>query len=77
MARHALDTSGLKCPLPVLKAEKYVETLAPGEELEILTTDPVSVIDIPHFCRSHGHTLIRSWNDGNTFGFALKVGPEA
>ncbi len=48
------DLRGLKCPLPVLRARKRMATLAPGTRLAVETTDPMSVIDIPHFCRKTG-----------------------
>lgn len=51
------DLRGLKCPLPVLKARKRIASMATGALLEIETTDPMAVIDIPHFCREDGHSL--------------------
>ncbi|MEI2299461.1 sulfurtransferase TusA family protein [Ensifer sp. MJa1] len=51
------DLRGLKCPLPVLKTRKRMASLAAGALLEIETTDPLAVIDIPHFCNEDGHTL--------------------
>lgn len=51
------DLRGLKCPLPVLKTRKRMAALAPGALLEIETTDPLAVIDIPHFCKEDGHKL--------------------
>lgn len=51
------DLRGLKCPLPVLKTRKRMISLAPGALLEITTTDPLAVIDIPHFCNEDGHKL--------------------
>ncbi|MDO9417475.1 sulfurtransferase TusA family protein [Pararhizobium sp.] len=51
------DLKGLKCPLPVLKARKKLQGLEAGALLRIETTDPLAVIDIPHFCREDGHVL--------------------
>ncbi|MCY0148727.1 sulfurtransferase TusA family protein [Hoeflea sp. G2-23] len=53
-----LDLRGLKCPLPVLRARKYLRGLKSGARIRVETTDPLAVIDIPHFCREEGHTLI-------------------
>ncbi len=50
-----LDARGLRCPLPVLKAEKRLAALPAGAELMILATDPMAKIDIPLYCRQHGH----------------------
>ena len=51
----ALDLRGLKCPYPVIKTENR---LAGGALLSVETTDPLSAIDIPHFCNEHGHALV-------------------
>ncbi len=50
-----LDCRGLRCPLPVLKMEKRLATLAAGAHLVVLATDPMAKIDIPLFCTQHGH----------------------
>lgn len=54
-----LDLRGLKCPLPVLKARKAMRSLVAGELIELATTDPLAVIDIPAFCNEHGHRLVK------------------
>jgi len=51
------DLRGLKCPLPVMKTRKRLSTMAPGAALWVETTDPLAVIDIPHFCHEDGHAL--------------------
>ncbi|MGI9353023.1 MAG: sulfurtransferase TusA family protein [Rhizobiaceae bacterium] len=64
-----LDLRGLKCPLPVLKARKVMQTLLAGELIELETTDPLAVIDIPAFCSENGHDLLKSaeFDWGHTF----------
>mgnify|MGYP001161469623 FL=1 len=52
-----LDTKGMLCPLPVLKARKHLKALAPGDKLRIFATDPAALIDIPHYCAESGHVL--------------------
>ena len=47
-----VDASGLKCPLPVLKARKALEGLAQGDKLRVISTDPASPLDFKHFCYS-------------------------
>ena len=42
-----LDATGLKCPLPVLKAKKAMRSVAPGEVLKVLATDPDSAKRLP------------------------------
>jgi len=57
-ANEVYDLKGLKCPLPVLRTRKRLEQLPAGASLWIETTDPLAVIDIPHFCNEYGHTLM-------------------
>jgi tRNA 2-thiouridine synthesizing protein A len=52
-----LDLSGLKCPLPALKTRKALQSLIPGDRLEVRCTDPLAVIDIPHLVGVIGDRL--------------------
>ena len=69
-----LDTSGLNCPLPVLKARKILIGMPPGEILEIITTDPMSVVDMPVFCAQAGHIIVREEKQDDRFIFAIERG---
>lgn len=53
-----LDLRGLKCPMPVLRTRKHLRDAASGTRLRVETTDPLAVIDIPHFCQEDGHRLL-------------------
>ena len=60
-----LDTRGMLCPLPVLKAAKRLRALAPGEVLALEADDPAAIVDVPHFCAEQGHVLVdQSEKDG-------------
>ncbi len=48
------DLRGLKCPLPVLKTRRRLKDLAPGDRLWVETSDPLAVIDLPHFWMQQG-----------------------
>jgi tRNA 2-thiouridine synthesizing protein A len=52
-----LDLSGLKCPLPALKVRRALNSLAPGDRLEVRCTDPMAAIDIPHLVASTGDRM--------------------
>ena len=67
-----LDLSGLLCPLPVLKARKRLGALQAGDVLKVIATDPMSVIDMPHFCAEQGHTLLEQFHDGATYTFRIR-----
>ncbi|MCK9908845.1 sulfurtransferase TusA family protein [Microbacteriaceae bacterium K1510] len=56
-AHTVLDLRGLRCPQPVLRAKKVLRTLAAGDALVLECTDPLTVIDVPHFCNQTGHRL--------------------
>lgn len=69
----SLDCRGLKCPLPVLKLEKRAEGLAPGTAIELRSDDPVARIDIPLWCRQHGHHCSPE-PDGRGLRFQIVIG---
>lgn len=72
MADQTLDTQGLNCPLPVLKAKKALGKVPTGGTLEILSTDPGAVKDFAAFCRQTGNELLESNEDSGVFSFLIK-----
>ena len=77
MADALLDATGLRCPLPALKARKMLKTIAAGSTLEILATDPGSVPDFEAFCVAGGHELLENNREGEVFRFVIKVAERA
>ena len=71
---HMLDTRGLLCPLPVLKARKILKTLPAGAELLVLADDPAALIDFPHFCNEAGHTLLSQGEAAGHLEFRIRKG---
>ena len=67
-----LDTCGLLCPLPVLKARKRLQSLAPGEVIRVLADDPAARIDFPHFCAEQGHELVGQSATGAVLTFLIR-----
>jgi len=67
-----LDTKGLKCPLPVLKARRAMKELATGALLEVLATDPGAVKDFQEFCRTTGDELVASRQEGEVYIFHIR-----
>jgi len=72
MANTVLDTSGMTCPIPVLKAKKAIMGLKSGEVLEVIATDPGSVLDFEVFCGVSGHTLLSHSESGGVFRFEIQ-----
>lgn len=67
-----LDVTGLQCPLPVLKTQKALKPLESGEILEVISTDPMAAIDIPHFCTEHGHTFLGQTPENDAIRFKVR-----
>jgi tRNA 2-thiouridine synthesizing protein A len=67
-----LDTSGLNCPLPILKTKKAINILAAGDMLQVIATDPGSVKDISSFCQQTGHELVETSESGGKFNFLIR-----
>ncbi len=69
-----LDTSGLNCPLPVLKARKALSEMEAGQRLHLIVTDPGANKDIPAFCKMTGTPLIESNEQDGKLHFILQKG---
>ncbi|MEQ8230320.1 MAG: sulfurtransferase TusA family protein [Gammaproteobacteria bacterium] len=72
MADLLLDTKGLNCPLPILKTKKSMKDVPVGGTIEILATDPAADADFQAFCRTTGHELVESGQDGDVFRFVIR-----
>jgi tRNA 2-thiouridine synthesizing protein A len=55
-----LDVRGLWCPVPIIRTRRRLDALENGSTLEVLSDDPVTLEDLPAFCRSHGHAYLGS-----------------
>lgn len=69
---HELDTSGLKCPLPVLKAKKALRALDSGELIRVTATDPAALDDFPAYCDNSGNELVESRSEGSCYVFVIR-----
>ena len=67
-----LDTSGLNCPLPIIKAKKEINTMDAGQILMIISTDPGAVKDFESFANQTGNELLNTEEKDNKFYFLLK-----
>ncbi|MFM7850115.1 MAG: sulfurtransferase TusA family protein [Rubrivivax sp.] len=62
-----LDTRGLNCPLPILKAKKALADMSSGQVLKVMATDPGSVRDFQAFARQTGNDLVQQDTAGAEF----------
>ena len=67
-----LDTLGLLCPLPVLKAAKRMRAMNPGGVLKMVADDPAAEIDVPHFCAEQGYELVSSDNENGQQTYVIR-----
>ena len=71
-AQKEIDTRGLNCPLPILKAKKALSEIQSGEVLKVLATDAGSVRDFQAFARQTGNELVEQSQAGDEFVHYLR-----
>jgi tRNA 2-thiouridine synthesizing protein A len=71
-AQKELDTRGLNCPLPILKAKKALAEMLSGEVLKVVATDPGSVRDFQAFARQTGNALVEQSSGEKEFVHYLR-----
>ena len=69
-----LDTKGLLCPLPVVKAKLAIEEMDSGQVLRIEATDKASPGDFVAWCKETGNDMLESGQEGDTFVFVVRKG---
>ena len=67
-----LDTRGLNCPLPILKAKKALSEMGSGQLLKVVATDAGSVRDFQAFARQTGNELVEQQTLGADFIHVLR-----
>ena len=67
-----VDTRGLKCPLPILKAKKALADLMSGQTLKVVSTDEGSVRDFQAFAKQTGNELVDQEILGNEYIHVLR-----
>jgi TusA-related sulfurtransferase len=64
MALKKLDVRGVKCPIPIVRAKKEIDAMAPGEQLEVTATDPGSVPDFQGWAKTAKHAILKEQRIG-------------
>jgi len=67
-----LDTRGLNCPLPILKAKKALAELQSGQVLRVVSTDAGSVRDFQAFAKQTGNELLEQQNVEKDFFHVMR-----
>ena len=65
------DFTGLKCPLPVLKAKRVLKTLEKGKKVVFISDDPASPIDFSHFSENEGYSISIKTSETGKYFFTL------
>jgi tRNA 2-thiouridine synthesizing protein A len=71
-ADRTLDTIGLYCPVPVLRAREEIDKLAVGQILEIDADDPAAEEDLKRFAKRLGHEVLSVESSGNSVRVFLR-----
>jgi tRNA 2-thiouridine synthesizing protein A len=71
-AHQELDTRGLNCPLPILKAKKALAEMSTGEVLRVISTDPGSMRDFQAFARQTGNELVEQTSGNAEFVHVIR-----
>jgi tRNA 2-thiouridine synthesizing protein A len=58
MTDKSVDARGLNCPMPILRAKKALQELSIGQTLEVLASDPGSMLDFEAFAKQTGDELV-------------------
>lgn len=67
-----IDTRGLNCPLPILKAKKALAEMASGQLLKVVSTDTGSLRDFQAFAKQTGNELVEQQTVGSDFIHVLR-----
>lgn len=67
-----VDATGQACPMPLLRAKRALNAMAPGQRLRVLATDKGSVRDFRVFAEQSGHLLLASDEAGGTYSYLLQ-----
>ena len=71
-----LDAKGLSCPLPVLRANRALRGMQPGDRLRVLATDRAAIGDVRAFCHETGHALIAFGEEAGVLSFVIRRRPD-
>ena len=66
-----LNLTGMKCPLPVLKARRQINQMECRSVLKVIADDPAAPLDFEHFCHTGGHDLLSSTEQSGIFTFHI------
>lgn len=72
-----INACGLQCPGPIMQVKKAMDTLAPGEQVEIVATDAGFARDASAWCDTTGNRLVRSHEEKGRYTVTIEKGDPA
>lgn len=70
-----VDARGTRCPQPVIALARAAAQAGPGADLELLADDPVSLTDVPAWCRMRGADLRATVEEDDYWRFVVVIEP--
>ena len=67
-----LDVSDHLCPIPVLRLRRQLEKVKKGTLIKLIATDPMTLIDIPNFCREAEHVIEETHENDEEIIYIIK-----
>ncbi len=67
-----LDLSGKVCPFVLFYTKKRLETIVPGEKLEVITDDPTAKETISGWCGTHHHEILKIEESGGKIKITIE-----
>jgi tRNA 2-thiouridine synthesizing protein A len=71
-ADKVVDLKGMPCPMPVIKISQEILTVAVGQVVEAITTDPGSLADFPAWATSTGQEIVGTDQTSGEIRFYVK-----
>ncbi|QGG80390.1 sulfurtransferase TusA [Litorivicinus lipolyticus] len=60
-----LNTHGTWCPEPISLLSEAIDSMAPGQQIQLLCSDPAALRDVPKYCAALGHRLLQTDQDSD------------
>ena len=74
VASMRIDCSGMQCPGPIMKVFETMQSMQPGEVMEVSASDPGFARDIGAWCRRTGNTLVENKRRGEDYVALVRKG---
>jgi len=73
MSHFQLDARRMFCPMPVIRTQDKIKELEVDDTLEVVSSDPGALNDIPAWCRINGHIVLETFEQNNEFIVKIQV----